>query len=367
MRLAVYAATLACVFGTLAHAQQQEPEAVPVGVVKAERKPIEETRDFVGRIEAINKVQVRARVTGYLEDVLFKEGDPVKTGDHLYKIEQGLFQAAVQQAQGELERAKAAKILTAVQLQRAQDLLSKGTGTVVARDQALAADQEADAAILKAQASLDTAKINLGYTDITSPIEGRISKTNITKGNVVGPDSGVLTTIVSQDPMYVSFPVSQRDFRHTEEAARREAAKAKVKIKFADGTVYNEVGEIDFIDVTVDRSTDTVLVRAIMPNPKNDLVDGQLVQVLTESGNPVEKVLVPQAALIADQGGVYVFIVEDGKAAVRRVKVGGARAADAIIDEGLAGGELVIVEGLQRIRPGVPVRANPVQPILGGT
>ncbi len=357
---ALCALLLVCGSPALVHAQQQQPAAVPVLVAKVERRAIEETRNFVGRVEAVDRVQVRARVTGYLEEVQFKEGESVKTGDHLYALERGQFEAAVKQAESELEKTKAAKVLTTIQLQRAEELLARNSGTVVARDQTLAADQTAAAAILGAEAALETAKINLRYTEISAPVSGRISRTNITKGNVVGPDSGVLTTIVSQDPMYVSFPVSQRDLQRAQEAGRRANTDAvKVRIRFSDGTIYDQVGEIRFVDVTVDRATDTVLVRATMPNPGGVLIDGQLVQVELARGAREEKVLVPQAALIADQGGVYVFIVEDNKAAVRRLKLGGARGSETIVEEGLSGGELVIVEGIQGVRPGIPVRAAP--------
>ena len=201
------------------HGQPAAPTTVPVGVVKAEKKPISKTSDFVGRVEAINRVQINARVKGFLEEVLFKEGDLIKEGAALYKIEPGLFKAAVEQAQGALERSKAAKALTEIQLQRAQELLTRQAGTAVTRDQALAADQQAQGQILTDQANLDTANINLGYTDITSPITGKIGRTNITKGNVVGPTSGPLTLIVSQDPMYVTFPVSERDVLEARKAA----------------------------------------------------------------------------------------------------------------------------------------------------
>jgi membrane fusion protein (multidrug efflux system) len=206
------------------------------------------------------------------------------------------------------------------------------------------------------QARLDNANRNLGYTDIVSPITGKISKTNVTAGNVVGPDSGNLTLIVSQDPTYVTFPVSQRDFLHM----RVNPKDLKVKIRFADGTNYNQLGTINFIDVSVDRATDTVLVRATMPNPDGALIDGQLVTVILETEQPQEKVMVPQAALIADQEGTYVFVVEDGKAAIRRIKPGGDIGPDVIVDDGLKGGEQVIVEGLQSIRPGQPVQAAPM-------
>jgi membrane fusion protein, multidrug efflux system len=346
-----------------AHAQQA---AVPVGTVYAEKRPIAQTRDFVGRVEAINRVEVRARVKGYLDAVLFKEGDIVKKGDPLYRIEKGLFQADVESAKGALERSKSAKVLTAIQLQRAQDLLDKNAGTVVARDQAQAADQQAAGAIMTDEANLDTSNINLGYTDITSPIDGKVSKTNVTVGNVVGPESGVLTTIVSQDPMYVSFPVSQRELLQAQLSGKlgSRTDSVKIKIRFADGTTYKEEGTVNFVDVSVDRTTDTVLVRATIPNPDGVLIDGQLVSVAVQAGAPQEKVVVPQAALVADQQGVYVFVVEDGKAAVRRIKPAGDIGTDVIVDSGLNGGEQVIVEGIQSVKPGQPVQAAPMPAAL---
>jgi len=355
MRTAICTVFIICGLVAPVAAQQTQPATIPVGVVKAERKPIEKTRDFVGRVEAVNRVEIRARVQGFLEAVLFKEGDP------LYRIEKGMFQAAVEQAEGALVRSKASKTLTEAQLARAEDLLAKNAGTAVARDQAVAADEQAKGQILSDEASLQTAKINLGYTDIVAPVSGRIGRTNITKGNVVGPDSGPLTIVVSQDPMYVTFPVSQRDFLQAREDAHQVDLKAvKATLRFADRKTYDQTGQINFVDVTVDRATDTVLVRATFPNPAGGLIDGQLVRVTLESGAPQEMVVVPQSALIADQEGVYVFVVEDGKAAVKRIKPGGESGTDAIVQEGLSGSEQVIVEGLQGVRPGIPVKASPV-------
>ena len=345
----------------LAPVNAQKATAPTVGTVYAERKSITKTLDFVGRIEAIDRVVVQARVKGYLEKVLFKEGDFVKQGDALYQIEKGTFQADVEDAQGALERAKAAKALSEIQLQRKEELLSKQAGTAVARDEALAADEEARGAMLQAQAKLDQANINLGYTDITSPITGKISKTSVTAGNVVGPDSGSLTLIVSQDPMYVTFPVSQRDLLQAQVSGHAAEIKdIKVRLRFANGSIYQQEGTINFVDVSVNQATDTVIARATMPNPDGTLIDGQLVGVVLEGGRPDERVVVPQAALIADQEGVYVFIVEDGKAAVRRVKTGGESGANIVVLEGLKGGEQVIVEGLQSVRPGQDVMATPL-------
>jgi membrane fusion protein (multidrug efflux system) len=365
MRVAPCAALVIAALVVPADAQQQQPTVVPVGVVKAERKPVADALDFVGRVDAVNRVEIKARITGFLEEVLFKEGDLVKEGTPLYRIEAGLFQAAVEQAQGALERSKASKVLTEVQLQRAEDLLAKNAGTAVARDQAQAADQQAKGSIMTDEANLATAKINLGYTEINAPIAGKISKTNVTKGNVVSPQSGTLTTIVSQDPMYVTFPVSQRDFLRARESGNHvDVTGINVRLRFADNTYYDQIGRINFVDVSVDRATDTVLVRATFPNPSGALIDGQLVRVTAEAGTPTEKIVVPQAALIADQEGLYVFVVEDGKAAIKRIKVSGELGADAIVEQGLSGGELVIVQGLQGVRPGAPVRATPLQGTL---
>jgi membrane fusion protein, multidrug efflux system len=341
-----------------ANAQQGAPS---VGTIYAQRKPIARTTGFVGRVAAIDSVQIRARVTGYLEAVLFKEGDFVKKGDPLYRIEQDQFQAAVKQAQGALDRSRAAKALAEIQLKRSTLLLSQKSIAAETVDQDRAADLRAQGQILSDQANLDVANINLGYTNIVAPVAGKVSKTNITAGNVVGPNSGPLTLVVSQDPMYVTFPVSQRDLLQARLSGQEADIKnVKVKIRFADGTTYDQEGKVNFIDVSVDRATDTILARATMPNPKGVLVDGQLVTVTVEAGTPQQEVVVPQAALIADQEGVYVFAVEGGKAVVKRIKTGGEDGANVIVSSGLKGGEQIIVQGLQSIRPGQPVQASPL-------
>jgi len=365
MRLLTCASVfLTCSLTVAVCAQENRSAPVPVGVVKAERKATSQTWDFVGRVEAINRVEVRARVTGYLEDVLFTEGQQIKQGAPLYQIEKGLFEAAVQQAEGAAAKTKAAYDLAVLQLQRAQELLDKNTGTVVARDQARAAVDSAKGSMLIDEGNLKQARINLGYTDITAPAAGEIGKTNITKGNVVGPDSGPLTVIVSQDPMYVTFPVSQRELLEVREKGGVDVKHLKVSVRFSNGTLYDQQGTVNFIDVTVDRTTDTVLVRATMPNPTGKLVDGLLMRVLIEGGTPQERVLVPQAALISDQQGIYVFIVENEKAAVRRIKVGNESGPNVVVEQGLSGGEQVIVQGLQSIQAGTSVRATPVMGTL---
>jgi membrane fusion protein, multidrug efflux system len=363
MRKLIWLPLLIAAINIPSSAQQQAPPAVPVTTVIAQAKPVTQSKDFVGRVEAIQRVEVRARVTGYLDAVLFKEGEFVKEGQPLYRIEQDLFKAAVDQAQGALAGSKASKKLTKVELDRANQLLASTYGTPQKRDQALAADENAAASILTAQANLDTAKINLGYTDIKSPISGKISRTGITKGNVVSPDSGALTTVVSQDPMYAVFPVSQREFLEARlRGAKVDRSRFEVFVRFSDGSVYGNKGRINFVDVTVDKATDTVIVRATLPNPEGVLIDGQLVRVNIDTGVPQEKIVIPQAALIADQQGPYVFAVEDGKAVVRRVTLGEEVGTNTSIESGLKAGEQIIVEGIQGVRPGAPVLASPTPP-----
>jgi membrane fusion protein, multidrug efflux system len=228
-------------------------------------------------------------------------------------------------------------------------------------EQRIAAEKIAQGDVVIATANLKKAEVDLSYTKITAPASGKIGRSRFTKGNVVGPDSGSLTEIVSRDPMYVTFPISQREFlkvREEEERQKKQQALG-VRIRFSDGSRYDQAGRINFVDVKVDRATDTVLLRATIPNPAGTLIDGQLVRVAVESDKPEDRVLVPQAALIVDQQGTYVFVTEDGKAVVKRVKLVGESGPFAIVADGLKGGEQVIVQGMENLRPGATVIASP--------
>ena len=346
--------------GLLASGDVLAQTPVRVGVVAAAKQEVTKGEDFVGRVDAVEKVDVRARVKGFLQAVKFTEGQAVKVGDPLFEIEPDLFKADVEQAKGALERSEAQRTLAEIQLKRAEELLAKQAGTAVQRDQAAATRDEAGGAVLSAKANLATAQINLGYTSVTSPIKGRIGLTNMTAGNVVGPDSGVLATIVSEDPMYVTFPVSQREFMRATDDAKASLDNVGVTLNFADGSTYAQAGKVSFVDVKVDRSTDTITLRALFPNPDEILRDGQLVRVRLASDKPQSKIVIPQSALLADKDGVYVFVVKDGKAEVRRVKVGAEAGNGVAIESGLNEGDMVVVEGLTNIRPGAPVTASPV-------
>jgi membrane fusion protein, multidrug efflux system len=350
MRLHIQAIALLCLLAASSEVSAQQATAIPVGTVAAELRPITQASEFVGRVEAVERVEIRARVTGFLEDVLFKEGDLVKKGDVLYRIERDSFQAAVQQAQGAVLEAQGKLANASLQRGRTQELVKTDAASRALLDERVANEKSAQGDA-----------VNLGYTEIIAPITGEVGRTKLTVGNVVSPDSGPLTVIVSRDPMYVTFPVSQREFLKVQQQEARKARQQAlaVRIRFSDGSTYDQAGRINFVDVTVDRATDTVIVRATMPNPNGTLIDGQLVRVSVEADKPEEKVLVPQTALIVDQQGPYVFIVVDGKAVIRRVKPGGESGPYVIVDDGLKGGEQVVVQGMESLRAGSPVLASP--------
>lgn len=342
-------------------AQAQQPAAIPVETTAAELRPITQAKEFVGRVDAVQRVDITARVTGFVQDVAFREGEVVKQGAVLYRIERDTFDAAVQQARGALLQAQGNYANATAQRARTEELAKNDTASRALLDQRIAAEKSAQGDVIMADANLRTATINLNYTEIDAPITGKVGRTSVTVGNVVGPNSGPLTTIVSVDPMYVTFPVSQREFLTiaNEEAAKPKDLPLTVRIRFSDGSIYNQTGKIDFVDVKVDRATDTVLVRATLANPQDKLIDGQLVQVSVESDKQQEKVLIPQTALIVDQQGIYVFVVVDGKASVQRVTVAGESGPYSVIAHGLKGGEQVVVQGMAGLRPGAPVIASP--------
>jgi membrane fusion protein (multidrug efflux system) len=342
-------------------AQQAAGQPISVGTVVATKQPVNQATEFVGRIEAIDRVDVRARVTGFLQEIYFKEGETVKEGSRLFLIDPAPFEAALQQARGAVLQAQGTLTNAIAQRVRADELIKTGATSVAVQDERLAAEQNAQGGLAIAQANERTATINLGYTTVLAPITGRIGRTKITKGNVVGPDTGSLALIVRQDPMFVTFPVSQREFlRLRQEGSQKTRANYVVKLRFSDGAVYDQDGEIDFVDVTVDRGTDTIMVRARVGNPAGALTDGQFMRVAVQRDEAEEKVVIPQAAILADQEGTYVYAVQDGKAVVKRIKTGPEVGAGIAIEQGLSGGEVIVTFGLQFLRPGAPVAASPV-------
>ncbi len=358
-------------------AEAQAPPAAPsVGVVRVELKPITQSSQFIGRVQAIDRVDIVARVTAFLEEVEFKDGAEVKKGDVLYRLERGPFEAdlhaktaIVQQFQAQLDNAN-------IQLERAQRLVLTQAGAQATADTALATQRSFAAQLLGAQANEQFSQINLDYTVISSPIDGKIGRTAVTPGNVVTPSSGVLVTVIGQDPMYVLFPVSVRTLLSMREryAPLGGFNAIVVRLGLPDGRIYDQPGRMDFVDNTVQTTTDTIMVRAVFPNPPlpvkstsggtlRELTDTEFVSVFVEGVKPVEFLAVPRAAILSDQQSDFVYIVDtDGKVQRQNVKLGQSTPTTAAIESGLKVGDLVITEGLQRVRPGIAVQASPATP-----
>jgi membrane fusion protein (multidrug efflux system) len=335
-------------------AQQSGPPPA-VLVQPAELKPIASQAEFIGRAAAVDKVELRARVKGFLGPRLFNDGDVVKKNQVVFTIEREPYQATVDQKIAQRDAAQAALTNTELQLSRASELLKTNTGTKQTYDQRLSEQLQAKAQLEDASAQLRDAEIQLSYTEIRSPIDGRIGRAAASPGNLVGPDSGVLATVVSESPIRVLFPVTQRELLD----ARKDKAAGDpliVRVRLADDSLWNETGQLDFIDVTVDPKTDSQIVRATFPNKDGTLTDGQTVRVIIEQEKPQTMIAVPQQAIAIDQTGPYLFVVNDKNVVEqRRVKIGVSREGLLAITEGLKAGEKVIVQGQQRVRAGIAV------------
>jgi membrane fusion protein (multidrug efflux system) len=379
----------AALFGCLGAAPAvAQPNMGPpaVGVVHAKRTPITETNEFIGRVDAVSRVNLVARVTAFLEQRLFIEGSEVKKGDVLYKLEEGPFQADFMAKQAALGQLNALLLNANQTLSRQQALLNTPAGQRSNLDNAIAQQRSQAAQVLAAQANLATSQINLDYTTIKAPITGRITRTAVTEGNVVGPTSGTLATIVSQDPMYVIFPISSRaalDLRQRYANAGGLSA-ARVTIRLPNGRIYDQAGKLDYLDPTISTTTDTVTARAILPNPPRDaaapgsppdasgatgagreLIDGEFVEVLVQGVTPIEVLGVPRSAILSDQQGDYVYTVDaQNHAQQTRVQLGQSTPSIAAVTSGLTDGQTVIVDGIQRVRPGIVVVPGPASPTL---
>lgn len=345
------------------------PPPPNVTVMKVTEKDIRPSVSFTGRVEAIDKVDLRARVDGFLEKKLFTEGQDVKAGDLLFVMEKGQYEAAVAQAKGNIEASQALLSLAEVEVKRQTELVSRSAAPQSQLDLARAKQQQAVGQLDQLKAALTQAELNLSYTDIRSPIAGRIGRSQYSVGNFIGPSSNVLATVVSQDPIYVSFSVSQHEILGIREKLGSTGKlgdmihAAVVLVELADGSRYSQPGKIDFVDVTVNQGTDAVPVRATFPNPERILIDGQLVNVIVQGDKPESALVVPQSAIQIDQGGPFTLVVnKENKIEVRYIVPGRMEGSDATVTKGLAVGDLVVTEGIQKVRPGQVVAPTEAKP-----
>ncbi len=342
-----------------APAAAAKPPLPSVIVETIQEVDVSASRTFTGRIEAMEKVGLRARVDGFLQPRKFEEGALVKKGDVLFEIDPASYQVNVTLAEANLANAEAARALAQITLDRQQELYARNSGAISKQqiDQSSASLKQADAVVKARQSDLDNAKLMLGYTTITAPFDGKVGRATYSTGEYVGPSSQPLVSIVQQDPVYVSFPLPQAVLLESIKDGR-DKSDYFLQITLADGSIYPEKGKIEFADVSASASTDSVTVRARISNPNGYLIDQQIVQVAVVSKEAEKRLLMPQSALLLDQQGSFTLTVgADGKVGIARLKLGAQRGSSMIVEDGLKAGDRVVVSGHQKARPGQMVAA----------
>jgi multidrug efflux system membrane fusion protein len=368
--LAVSVTAAALVFempGSVAAAEANataEVPAVPVTVALVENRNIVTWQEFSGRLEAIDRVQIRSRVAGAIQSVNFREGALVKAGDPLFTIDPEPYKAAVTQAEGQFASAQARVKLATTELERGQRLAQSNSISQSDIDQRQNALAEASASLKTAQAALHAAQLELDYTNVRAPVAGRVGRVEITTGNLVaaGSASPALTTLVSVDPVYAAFNVNEETVAAALAAlpVSDDALPPIDQIPVEVGTLADEGtpihGKLQLIGNEVDAASGTISVRAVLDNPGGRLIPGQFVRIRMGEPQAENKILVSERAIGTDQDKKFVFVVEDGnKVAYRPVVLGSSTGGERIVVSGLSAGDRIVVNGLQRIRPGAVV------------
>ena len=338
--------------------------AVPVTVVTLAAHPLTLTRELPGRTSAFLVADVRPQANGIVKQRLFTEGGLVKAGETLYQLDDAVYQAQYDSAVAALARAQATLLSARLAEQRSEALAKIDAVSTQDNENAIAAFGQAEADAAAARASVESARVNLGYTRITSPITGRIGKSSVTPGALaVANQSAALATVQQLDPIYIEVSQSSSEWlrlRQEIDAGRLKAggAGARVDVVLEDGTRYPREGRLQFADVTVEPTTGSFILRAIVPNPDNRLLPGMYVRAVLDEGVVPDAILVPEQGITRDpKGNATAFVVgTDGKAELRPVTVTRTVGDQWLVDGGLKAGDRVIIEGLQKIRPGAPVQ-----------
>ena len=331
-----------------------------VVVATVASRDIAQQRVYVGRVSAVTTVNLVARVEGTLEERKFKEGSFVRKGELLFVIEQTAYKAAVTQSEADLAGMQAQYRNAEADYERDKGLAATKDVTATELDSSRSSRDVAKANVKKAEGALITSKLNLSYTEIHSPIDGRISAASVDVGNLVGPSSGTLATVVSLDPVNVIFYVGETDLIAARRAGLVKGAEVAVTpyLALSDGSKYPEPGKLNYVGTEIGQNTDTLELRAVFPNTGHVLVPGQFVNVTLKSDQTRMALVVPQIALQRDQAGSYVLVVgKDDKVAKREVKLSDQIGQDWVVSDGLTEGDRVIIQGIQKVYPGVLVNA----------
>jgi multidrug efflux system membrane fusion protein len=373
MRSAFALTSLSVLTLTLAACARNEAAttAVPpppqVTVAKVVSRPVNEFDEFTGRFEAVERVEIRPRVSGYISSVNFTEGSEVHKGDVLFVIDPRPYDADYKHAKAQLAQARTQLELAKSERERAVKLLQQHALSQEEYDSRTAGSDSADANVEAAQAALDSAALNLTFTRVTSPINGRVSRAIVTAGNLVTSGQTPLTTVVSLDPIYVRFDGDEQAYLRSTKLARegsRANARAPVEVGLADETGYPHKGAMVFVDNELDAATGTIRNRALLENHDRAFTPGLFARVMVLGNKTHEAILINDSAVGTDQSVRYVLVVgADNKVEYRPVKLGPIVDGLRVVREGLSSGESIVVNGLQRVRPGSPV--NPQRVAMG--
>jgi membrane fusion protein (multidrug efflux system) len=344
---------------------KEAAEAPPPGVLVAQvaMRQISETVEYVGQTVAVNDVSLRAQVEGYLLERKFDEGHDVEQGDELFLIDPAPYEAGVAAAEGAVAEARAAVSRADKDAKRYRSLAQKQSVSQQQLDNAESELLQTKAVLKTAESQLLKAQIDLSHTVITAPISGRIGRAAASVGGLVTPLTGELARLVELDPIYANFSVSERDViaakRRYQTGTGFDLDAVEVTLRLPDGSLYEHVGRVDFIDNVVDRKTGTIVLRARFDNPRKLLVPGLYVSTMLGREETTDKLIIPQSAVQEDQAGMFVMVVApDSTVELRRISTGQAYAGELVVNAGLEPGEQVIVEGIQKVRPGLVVDAK---------
>ncbi|KDA95811.1 efflux RND transporter periplasmic adaptor subunit [Pantoea agglomerans] len=347
-------------------AQNAAPPPPEVSAAPVLIKPVNQWDNFNGRVEAVQSVQLRPRVSGYIDAVNYREGDEVRKGQVLFTIDDRSYRAALEQAKAELARARSQASLARSESGRSEKLIGTQAISREAWEQRRSAASQAQADVLAAEAAVDMAQLNLDFTRVTAPIDGRASRAMITAGNLVtaGDSASVLTTLVSQQQMYVYFDVDENTFLNYQAMARQGQQRhaLPVEIALVGEQGFPHQGKIDFLDNQLTASTGTIRMRALLDNQQRQFTPGLFARVRLPGSAQFEAVLIDDKAVLTDQDRKYVYVVDgEGKAQRRDIQPGAMVDGLRIVKSGLQSGDKVIIAGLQKVfMPGMPVTAQPV-------
>ncbi len=347
----------------------EQPQMPPpeVGVVSVQPQSVPLQRELAGRLAPFRSSDVRARVSGVLQKRVYQEGSDVKEGQLLFQIDPAPLQASLSAAQANLASAEASYANARVSANRARQLAPQKFVSKSDLDNAEAVERSAAAAVQQAKANVASARINLGYASVTAPISGRAGKQQVTEGALVGTgDATLLTTVDQIDPLYANFSISASELeqlRNAQDVSLEGQGKARVEVVLSNGRVHPEPGVLDFSDTAVDSDTGAISLRARVPNPGKTLLPGSFVTLRATLGQRANVFLVPQAAVLRDANGAYVYAVGgDGNVVRKNVVIDSAGTGQWMVTSGLASNDKIVVSGQQKIKEGAPAKAVPWQP-----